>query len=93
MALTYIRCQTRRPSWHGGAYPGERGGVCCPCHLVRIGYTVFMYSTHRTSKQGVAPSKSVGLLERVREVSRYKHYSIRTESAYVEWIRRFVEAR
>lgn len=30
------------------------------------------------------------LLGRVREVIRYKHYSIRTERAYVDWIRRFV---
>lgn len=30
------------------------------------------------------------LLGRVREVIRYKHYSIRTERAYVEWVRRFV---
>lgn len=30
------------------------------------------------------------LLDRVREVLRRKHYSIRTEEAYVGWIRRFV---
>ncbi len=30
------------------------------------------------------------LLGRVREVICYKHYSIRTELAYVDWIRRFV---
>jgi len=30
------------------------------------------------------------LLGRVREVIRYKHYSIRMERAYVDWIRRFV---
>ncbi|WP_153144659.1 phage integrase N-terminal SAM-like domain-containing protein [Dechloromonas sp. H13] len=30
------------------------------------------------------------LLGRVREVIRYKHYSIRTERTYVDWIRRFV---
>ena len=29
-------------------------------------------------------------LGRVREVIRYKHYSIRTERAYVDWISRFV---
>ncbi|MBL8450031.1 MAG: phage integrase N-terminal SAM-like domain-containing protein [Dechloromonas sp.] len=32
----------------------------------------------------------VTLLERVREAIRYKHHSIRTERAYVEWVRRFV---
>lgn len=30
------------------------------------------------------------LLGRVREVIRYKHYSIRMEREYVEWVRRFV---
>ncbi len=30
------------------------------------------------------------LLGRVREVIRYKHRSIRTERAHVDWIRRFV---
>lgn len=30
------------------------------------------------------------LLERVREIVRIKHYSIRTEQAYVQWIRRYI---
>ena len=30
------------------------------------------------------------LLDRVRERIRYRHYSIRTEKAYVAWIRRFI---
>lgn len=30
------------------------------------------------------------LLDQVREQIRYRHYSIRTEKAYVEWVRRFV---
>ena len=30
------------------------------------------------------------LLDQVREVIRLKHYSIRTEEAYVSWIRRFI---
>ena len=35
-------------------------------------------------------NQSSTLLGRVREVIRYKHYSIRTECCYVEWVRRFV---
>ena len=35
-------------------------------------------------------NQSSTLLGRVREVIRYKHYSIRTERTYVEWVRRFV---
>ena len=30
------------------------------------------------------------LLDQVREVIRMKHYSIRTEQAYVEWIKRYI---
>ena len=30
------------------------------------------------------------LLDQVREKIRLKHYSIRTEQAYVDWIRRFI---
>jgi integrase len=30
------------------------------------------------------------LLDQVREVIRIRHYSIRTEQAYVQWIRRFI---
>ena len=33
---------------------------------------------------------SSGLLDRVRDRIRVKHYSIRTEQAYVDWIRRFI---
>lgn len=35
-------------------------------------------------------SQPLTLIGRVREVIRYKHYSIRTECSYVEWVRRFV---
>src|SRR6185503_3509220 len=35
-------------------------------------------------------SDSPRLLEQVREAIRRKHYSLRTEDAYVDWIRRFV---
>jgi hypothetical protein len=30
------------------------------------------------------------LLDRVRDVIRRKHYSIRTEQAYIDWIKRFI---
>lgn len=32
------------------------------------------------------------LLDRVRDVIRIKHYSIRTEQAYLQWIRRYITA-
>jgi len=36
------------------------------------------------------PLKSVRLLDQVRELIRYKHYSIRTEESYVYWVRWFI---
>jgi Phage integrase, N-terminal SAM-like domain len=30
------------------------------------------------------------LLDQVREVLRMKHYSLRTEQAYVDWIKRYI---
>ncbi len=33
---------------------------------------------------------AAGLLERLRDRIRFKHYSIRTEDSYVDWVRRFV---
>jgi hypothetical protein len=30
------------------------------------------------------------LLDQVRDVIRHKHFSIRTEQSYVDWIRRFI---
>jgi integron integrase len=39
---------------------------------------------------GVVPNPKARLLDQVREVLRLKHYSIRTEEAYVQWIKRFI---
>ena len=36
------------------------------------------------------PANKPKLLDQVRDVIRRKHYSIRTEQAYVDWIRRFI---
>ncbi|MCG7853908.1 MAG: phage integrase N-terminal SAM-like domain-containing protein, partial [Methanosarcinaceae archaeon] len=35
-------------------------------------------------------TKSPKLLDQVRETLRTKHYSYRTEQAYVDWIKRFI---
>jgi integron integrase len=37
-----------------------------------------------------ARSRQPRLLDRVRQACRLRHYSIRTETAYVEWIKRFI---
>jgi hypothetical protein len=38
----------------------------------------------------VASGNPPRLLDQVREVIRLRHYSIRTEQAYLQWIRRFI---
>ena len=40
----------------------------------------------------ITGKRASGLLERVRECCRVRHYSLRTERAYVDWIRRFIVA-
>ena len=40
----------------------------------------------------VAATRPVRLLDQVRDRLRVKHYSLRTEQAYVGWIRRFIRA-
>jgi integron integrase len=36
------------------------------------------------------PNPNARLLDQVREVIRFKHYSLRTEEAYVQWIKRYI---
>src|ERR1051325_3358232 len=38
----------------------------------------------------VIPNPKAKLLDQVREVMRVKHYSLRTESTYVQWIKRYI---
>ncbi len=51
-------------------------------------YTVWKYSFVGLAMQ--AQSGKRPFLERVREAIRVRHYSIRTEQAYVNWVRRFI---
>lgn len=39
---------------------------------------------------GTSPARNPKLLDQVRDVLRRKHFSLRTEQAYVGWIRRFI---
>src|ERR1044071_3154357 len=39
---------------------------------------------------GFIPNPKLKLLDQVSEVMRFKHYSIRTERTYREWIKRFI---
>src|SRR5689334_5597676 len=39
----------------------------------------------------IVPNPKLKLLDQIREVMRLKHYSLRTERSYCDWIRRFVK--
>ena len=39
----------------------------------------------------ITPNPKLKLLDQIREVMRPKHYAIRTETAYCDWIRRYVK--
>ena len=40
--------------------------------------------------ESVIPNPKLKLLEQMREVMRLKHYSLRTERTYCDWVRRYV---
>ena len=39
----------------------------------------------------VVPNPKLKLLDQISEVMRLKHYSIRTEQTYSDWVRRYVQ--
>src|SRR5512136_2706142 len=41
-------------------------------------------------REGFIPNPKLKLLDQVSEVMRFKHYSLRTEMTYREWIKRFI---
>ena len=50
------------------------------------------YTPQSSGVTGVAGATPPRLLEQVRRQIRLRHYSIRTEQAYLGWIRRFIHA-
>lgn len=60
----------------------------CNCPINNIYYIIvnLILKLKNTERR----SNRVNLLDQVRDVMRRRHYSIRTEQAYVEWIKRFV---
>jgi integrase len=44
----------------------------------------------RVQYESVIPNPKLKLLDQMREVMRLKHYSIRTEQTYCDWVRRYV---
>ncbi|GHL78694.1 hypothetical protein ECZU34_64420 [Escherichia coli] len=44
----------------------------------------------KTATAPLPPLRSVKVLDQLRERIRYLHYSLRTEQAYVHWVRAFI---
>ena len=44
----------------------------------------------KTATAPLPPLRSVKVLDQLRERIRYLHYSLRTEQAYVSWVRAFI---
>jgi integrase len=88
-----------QPTSYGGRVSGES---CCLPELVAEGHlepkrrlTLRPASSGRSETIGSAPNaaperRQPKLLDRVRDALRVRHYSLRTEEAYVTWIRRFI---
>lgn len=55
-----------------------------------MGFDSNMEAPKMSSMPQSEPGSAPRLLEQVRARIRYKHYSIRTEQAYVDWIKRFI---
>jgi len=48
------------------------------------------FQSARVGHDLVVPNPKLKLLDQVREVLRLRHYSIRTEQTYCDWIRRYI---
>ncbi len=46
--------------------------------------------TNQNLASKVVPIHGTGILDQVRNVIRLKHYSLRTEQTYLQWIKRFI---
>jgi hypothetical protein len=43
------------------------------------------------NRELIIPNPKLKLMDQVREVMRLRHYSIRTEQCYSDWIRRYIK--
>ena len=63
------------------------------CTLTFRLYTAILYSINRVVKnisESLPALRSTKVLDQLRERIRYLHYSIRTEQAYVYWVRAYI---
>lgn len=62
--------------------------LACAAGRVKIFFQIFRTGLAVMSE--LSPTSPPKLLDQVRNLMRVRHYSIRTEEAYVQWIRRFI---
>ena len=61
------------------------------CQLIDIHNSLaYVSNLENRSQDPASPSPPPRLLETVRDAIRLRHYSLRTEQSYVQWIRRFI---
>ncbi len=59
--------------------------------MAEMGFAMEKVNTSIPAKGcGFIPNPKLKLLDQVSEVMRFKHYSIRTETTYRDWIKRFI---
>ena len=54
------------------------------------GFMDFLNSENTARREKFVPNPKLRLQEQLQEVMRFHHYSIRTEEAYWQWIKRFI---
>jgi len=58
--------------------------------MTGVSFPIEMAKASRLS-EGIIPNPKLKLLDQLSEVARFKHYSIRTEEAYRQWVKRYVQ--
>ena len=58
--------------------------------MQELKHTPFMTKTSKPNGPVFVPNPKARLFDQVREVMRFHHYALRTEEAYLQWIRRFL---
>jgi len=60
--------------------------------LIREGHPIMnMAKASPSATVGFIPNPKARLFDQIREAMRFHHYSLRTEEAYLQWIRRYLQ--
>jgi hypothetical protein len=67
----------------------QKKAACCSLFLAFASDNA-LQSCMQSMLSGAPEQGKVKLLDQVREAIRLKHYSLRTEQTYLDWIKRFI---